>query len=143
MGEDKSFLEQGGIINLLFEKGAIHFEVDPDALERSNIHFSPQVLAQAKIEHRPISSQATGARKVEYRAPPEYPALAERMNLKGTVQVQAMVGRDGTVKKVTLIGGHPVLAEAALQAVMKWKYEPAPQETIELVKVSFGDTGSN
>jgi len=65
------------------------------------------------------------------------------MNLKGTVQVQAVVGRDGTVKKVKLIVGHPVLAEAALQAVMKWKYEPAPQETVELVKVNFGEAAEN
>jgi TonB family protein len=65
------------------------------------------------------------------------------MNLKGSVQVQAVVARDGTVKKVKLIGGHPVLAEAALQAVMKWKYEPAAEETTELVKVSFGESAPN
>ena len=40
------------------------------------------------------------------------------MNLKGSVQVQAVVARDGTVKKVKLIGGNPVFAEAAQEAVM-------------------------
>ncbi len=154
VGEDKSFLRQGGTVNLLSENGIIRFEVDPDALERAHIHFSPQVLAQAVIAPRsnnsatqigrlPNDSSANLSRKVEVRVSPEYPILAERMKLKGTVQVAAEVGRDGAVKKVTLIGGHPLLAEAALQAVMKWKYEPAAQESVEQVKISFGDAGSN
>ncbi len=143
VGEDKSFLRQGGLINLVVENGTIRFQVDANALERANIHFSPQVLAQAQIEPRSIDSPATGLRKIEFKVRPDYPPLARRMNLKGIVQVQATVGRDGTVKKVTLLGGHPVLAEAALQAVMKWKYEPAPQETLEMVRVSFGEVGSN
>ena len=154
VGEDKSFLQQGGIINFLLEKGIIRFEIDPDALERANIHFGQQVLAQAEIvrrsntfaaqsDHSSGSSPASGSRKVEIRIPPDYPILAQHMKLKGTVQVQAQVGRNGIVKKVTLIGGHPLLAEAALRAVMKWKYEPEPQETVELVKVNFGDAGPN
>jgi TonB family protein len=154
VGEDKTLLRQGGIINLLFEKGMIRFEVDADALERANIRLSPQVLAQAEIapgsihaaaqiDHHSGDSWAGVSRKVALRISPDFPQLAERINLRGTVQVQAVVSRDGTVKKVTLIGGHPLLAEAALRAVLKWRYEPGPQETIELVKVSFGDTGTN
>ena len=53
------------------------------------------------------------------------------------MQVEAIVAPDGKVKKVKLVGGHPVLAQAALQAVMRWRYQPGPQETIELVKVEF------
>lgn len=67
VGEDKDFLQEGGIINLLMENGAIRFELDPDALERANIHFSPQVLAQAKIQHGG-NPQAGGSRKIEVRS---------------------------------------------------------------------------
>jgi TonB family protein len=143
VGEDKAFLQQGGSINLLLERGGIRFEVSPDALERANIHLSPQVLALGQIERSSDTFPAGGSRKIELRVPPEYPALAERMNIKGTVQVRVIVGRDGSVKKAKLIGGHPLLADAALQAVMKWKYEPGPEETTEVAKVSFGDTTTN
>jgi len=42
------------------------------------------------------------------------------------------------VKGVRVIGGHPVLAEAAMAAVMKWRFEAAAKETTESVRVNFG-----
>ena len=69
--------------------------------------------------------------------PAVYPDIAQQMKLTGTVQVQVLVRRDGTVKEVKVIGGHPLLAEAVMQAVMKWKYEPTTKETVVLVKISF------
>jgi len=54
------------------------------------------------------------------------------------VQVQVLVKPDGTVKEVKILGGHPLLAAALARAVMKWKYQPAPRETVEAVKFSFG-----
>ncbi len=136
VGEDKSFLDQGGIINLFQENGSLHFEIDADALERSEIRLDPQILSQARIESSEALQSST-SRKIELKVPPEYPDLARQMNLGGTVQVEAIVAPDGKVKKVKLVGGHPVLAQAALQAVMRWRYQPGPQETIELVKVEF------
>jgi outer membrane biosynthesis protein TonB len=52
--------------------------------------------------------------------------------------LQAVVRPDGTVEKVRVLGGHPLLAEAAAQALMKWRYEPRAKETIESVRISFG-----
>jgi TonB family protein len=60
------------------------------------------------------------------------------MNLTGTVQLQAVVRADGTVKEVKVIGGHPLLADALSQAVRKWKFEPSDKESVELVKFNFG-----
>ncbi len=60
------------------------------------------------------------------------------MRLTGTVQVQALVKPDGTVKEVKVLGGHPLLAEALAHAVMQWTYQRAPRETVEVVKFSFG-----
>jgi membrane protein involved in colicin uptake len=45
---------------------------------------------------------------------------------------------DGTVKDVKILGGHPLLVDAAVRAVMQWKYQPAPKETVEILKFSFG-----
>ena len=75
---------------------------------------------------------------MERGAPPEYPELAKRMKLTGAAQVQALVMPDGTVKEVKIIGGHPLLADALARAVKRWKYQPAPKETVEGVKFSFG-----
>jgi outer membrane biosynthesis protein TonB len=54
------------------------------------------------------------------------------------VQALATVKPDGTVKEVKVVGGHPLLAEALTHAVMQWKYQPAPKETVEAVKFTFG-----
>jgi TonB family protein len=142
VGEDESFLRQGGMINLVRENGSIRFEVSPDALERSQIHFSQKTLSMARSgdEHSPsitTSLPGDGARRVAYSIAPEYPAIAKRMNLTGTVQVRARVMRDGSVNEVKILGGHPLLADAVVRAVMQWRYQPAPRETQELVKITF------
>ena len=60
------------------------------------------------------------------------------MKLKGAVQIEALVQRDGTVKEVKVLGGHPLLADAVARAVKQWKYEPAAKDSTEIVKYSFG-----
>jgi TonB family protein len=59
------------------------------------------------------------------------------MGLKGTVRVEAVVSSDGNVKAVEVKGGHPVLAQAAVSAIRKWKWEPAVRESREPVEVTF------
>jgi TonB family protein len=147
VGEDESFLREGGMINLVREHGSVRFEVNADALDRSQIHFSAKILALAKAGYgtpQATASKSPGAssagdeaRQVQRRVAPEYPEIAARMNLKGTAQVEARVRPDGTVKEVRVLGGHPVLAEALANAVRLWKYQPASKETIEVVKFSF------
>jgi TonB family protein len=144
VGEDESFLRQGGMINLVRDHGSFRFEVNTDALDRSQIHFSSKILALAKAAYGASptvsinSPPIEAARRLERSSPPEYPAIAERMKLTGTVQVQALVKPDGTVKEVKILGGHPLLAAAVASAVLQWKYQPAPRETTEVVKFSFG-----
>jgi TonB family protein len=79
-------------------------------------------------------------RKVKTRIAPTYPELAKRMSIRGVVRVQVTVSPNGTVKDVTLIGGHPVLANAALDAVKKWRYEARNQETTGMVEFRFDPT---
>jgi TonB family protein len=71
------------------------------------------------------------------RIPPQYPDLARQLNLTGTAQVQAVVKPDGTAKEVKTVGAHPLLVDALARAVKQWKYQRAPNETVELVKFSF------
>jgi TonB family protein len=76
-------------------------------------------------------------RKVTSKVTPDYPEMARRMSLRGVVKVDAVVGTNGMVKTVEIRGGHPVLAQAAVAAVRKWKWEPASHDTKEPVEVKF------
>ena len=81
--------------------------------------------------------QSETKRKVVNRVMPTYPELARTMNLKGSVRVDALVTSNGTVKSVEVKGGHPVLAQAAENAIRKWKWEPATHESVEIIEVKF------
>lgn len=85
------------------------------------------------------SSSATAAsdRKVASKVAPIYPELAKKMHIHGIVRVEAVVRPNGAVKTTRVLGGNPVLVDAALDAVGKWKFEPAQAETTEVVQVTF------
>lgn len=81
--------------------------------------------------------ETTSKRRIVTRAVAPYPALARHMALAGVVKVDALVAPDGTVKTLDVKGGHPVLAQAAANAIRQWKWEPAPRESHELVEIRF------
>ncbi len=80
---------------------------------------------------------ASQDRRIVHREDPEYPQIAKKINLHGTVKLKIWVRPDGAVRRVQCLGGHPVLAEAALRSVKSWKYQPGPQESTILVEVRF------
>lgn len=80
------------------------------------------------------------ARKVKSKVAPVYPELARRMSISGIVKVQITVDKNGAVKNIKLVGGHPILSGAALDAVKKWRYEPAADETTGIVEFRFDPT---
>ena len=53
------------------------------------------------------------------------------------MKLEATVKPDGNVKHTRVLGGNPVLVEAASEAVAKWKFEAAPNETTEVVQLVF------
>jgi protein TonB len=87
----------------------------------------------------PTSSPAEEAakRRLLDRVAAPYPALARSMALSGIVKVEVLVAPDGSVKAVDIKGGHPVLAQAAVNAVRRWRWEPAASESREVVEVKF------
>jgi TonB family protein len=80
---------------------------------------------------------AHAERKVASRVAPNYPELARRMHIHGVVRVEAAVRTNGTVKSTRVLGGNPVLVDAAVDAISKWKFEPGPNETTEVVQLTF------
>ena len=81
------------------------------------------------------SSGAT--RRVTSRVVPTYLELARAMNVKGSVRLEVVVAPNGTAKSVRVIGGHPVLAQAAERAVQKWKWERVAHDTTEPIELRF------
>ena len=78
-----------------------------------------------------------GDRKVIHRVDPEYPEVAKRMQIHGTVKLKLWVDADGTVSRVEYINGHPMLSFPAITAAKKWKYESAEKESTETVELKF------
>jgi len=76
-------------------------------------------------------------RKVRSKVAPVYPELAKHMNISGVVKIQVTVAANGSIKDAKLIGGHPVLASAALDAVKKWRFEAGPQVSTGIVEFRF------
>lgn len=95
-------------------------------------------LASNLVSAQSSTTVSSGSeRKVASRVAPVYPELAKKMHIKGMVKVEAVVRPNGTVKSTRVLGGNPVLVDAALDAVGKWKFEPGQSETTEIVQLAF------
>lgn len=137
VGEDDRFLAAGGMINLSVVSGMIHIEVNDAALARSTVHYH-DTTSEPMASAEP-ASDAKASRPLQFSSLPTFPEMALKMNIRGAVQLEAVVRPDGTVKEVRVLGGHPLLADSAARAVMQWRYKPEERETREVVKVNFRD----
>jgi periplasmic protein TonB len=82
------------------------------------------------------------AAKVINRTTPVYPPLARQTRISGTVRLHAIIAKDGTVQQLEVMSGHPLLVQAALDAVRQWRYQPTllngePVEVDTTVDVIF------
>jgi TonB family protein len=55
---------------------------------------------------------------------PTYPELARETHVEGRVSLACIIGRDGSVLKIEVKKGHPLLIQAATDAVAQWKFKP-------------------
>jgi len=93
----------------------------------------------------PTAGGKVAPAQLVFRKEPQYPTAARQMNVKGQVTVEATIGPDGRVTAVKIITGHPLLAQAAKQAVLQWRYKPAlldgqPVETASQISLNFVGT---
>jgi periplasmic protein TonB len=58
------------------------------------------------------------------RVQPVYPPLARQTRVSGTVRLHAIISKDGSVQQLEVLQGHPLLVQAALDAVRQWRYRP-------------------
>jgi TonB family protein len=98
------------------------------------------VLAGGAVQVGAQQSQSQNdeiLRRAKTKVQPVYPELARRMNITGTVKIEVVVAPNGTVKEARVVGGHPVLAGAALDAAKKWRFEPAGAENSGVIDFKF------
>jgi protein TonB len=80
--------------------------------------------------------------KLIFQPRPEYPPLAKMARIQGTVRLEAIISRDGTIQDLKVVSGHPLLVKAALEAVQRWRYQPTllngdPVEVVTEIDVNF------
>jgi TonB family protein len=145
VGQDKKFLAEGGMIDLVWEGDHTHLELNlelnPTAMEHANIRYRSNPGAGGQNEESKMETGNTRALKV--RSSPVYPAIARQMKLKGSVRLQVTIKADGSVRDVVVLGGHPLLADAAARCVKQWRFEPAAAETKGVVEINFQPDDDN
>jgi protein TonB len=80
--------------------------------------------------------------KLQNKVEPLYPQAAREAGITGTVEMQVLISKEGTVESATIIDGNPLLAAAAQQAVLQWVYGPTrlngdPVEVQTTVSIPF------
>jgi len=98
----------------------------------------PKVAGPAKV--RVSSGVAQGL--LIHQMKPAYPTIAAQARIQGTVVLQAMIAKDGTVQDLRVLSGHPLLVAAAMDAVKLWRYKPyllndQPVEVDTQINVNF------
>ena len=80
--------------------------------------------------------------KLINKVQPIYPPLAKQARIQGTVRLQAVIAKDGSVVELQVVSGHPLLQQSALEAVRQWRYQPTllngePVEVVTTIDVIF------
>jgi protein TonB len=88
-----------------------------------------------------VGGQVEAARLI-LQPKPEYPPLAKMARIQGTVRLEAIISKDGTIQDLKVVSGHPLLVKAALEAVQRWRYQPTllngePVEVVTEIDVNF------
>jgi len=140
------------VVLLALLAGLVLMFVAPARQARRNTTPAPVVAphlenANATVPVNPPAASAdVNPEKVADGVPlhkvlPIYPSAAVAQKLEGNVSLQADIARDGKVKRVTVLSGDPILAQAALVAVRQWTYAPAgagePDQREQQVTIRF------
>jgi periplasmic protein TonB len=118
--------QPGGVIGSLIS-AANHSSTAPKAEE---------------IPKRLVVSQGVSLGMLQSKIEPVYPIIARRARVQGTVTLRAIISTQGTIESLQVVDGHPMLVNAALDAVKQWRYKPymlsgQPVEVETTVFVNF------
>src|SRR5215472_9094098 len=108
--------------------------------------FSARIVEKPILGKRPLVSELKMA-QLTHRVEPVYPKMAILIHVEGQVQLHAIVAKDGSIRSLEVMKGHPLLATAAMDAVKQWRYQPyilngEPVEVETFITVNFTATGN-
>lgn len=100
------------------------------------------VVPKVATPQRVRVSQGVSEGLLVHQVKPNYPPLARQARIQGSVVLQAVIGKDGSIQNLRLVSGHPMLAPSAIDAVKQWKYRPyflngEPVEVDTQITVNF------
>jgi TonB family protein len=102
----------------LGKPSGVDFEdIQVSSLNPDSVQFSPPSNA-LELETCEDMQPSRMIQKVE----PHYPQMAKIARVQGDVYLSAIIGKDGSLQNIKLISGHPILAQAALDAIRQWRY---------------------
>lgn len=118
-----------------------------DATIASLIRSLPATVPKSVAPHNVRISSGVALGLLVHEVRPQYPALARSARIQGTVVLQAIIGKDGTIQNLHLLSGHPLLSQAAIDAVRQWRYRPyllnnEPVEVDTTIQVNFTLNGA-
>jgi protein TonB len=113
-------------------------------IEAIGTGLSPRIPTAPSMRPPRVSHVMEG--NLMHRVQPEYPALAKQARIQGTVVLRAVIDRGGAIQDLQVISGHPLLVQAAINAVRQWRYRPfylndQPVEVETQVTVNFTLSG--
>ena len=101
--------------------GALHAQDTPAAAPPPDKPESSSTIANpTRVRIGGNVQMAKMIRKVQ----PKYPQEAKERHITGTVVLQAVIAKDGTVRELQFVSGPPELMHSAMDAVRKWRYQP-------------------
>jgi protein TonB len=112
----------------------------------SIIGGTPVAVPKVAVQRVRVSAGVTQGMLIR-KVTPTYPPLARTARVQGTVLLAAIIDKDGSVANLHVISGHPLLTQAALDAVKQWRYKPyilngEPVQVDTQVTVNFTLSGS-
>ena len=102
--------------------------------------IAPELRADEKKQDAAKADEATSnrtPRKLIRKVEPVYPQDLKRRSIGGVVRLDLKISASGNVEKIAIVGGNPILADSAAQAVKKWQYAPASSSSSMLLNLEF------
>jgi len=99
----------------------------PDVANGAEVLYRTLLLLDDRFDrnHQPVYVGGNVmAGKIVKRVALVYPPEAKNARVSGTVRLHAIIGRDGAIEELEVVSGHPLLMQAALDAVRQWRYQP-------------------
>ena len=90
--------------------------------ERSVLSGPPEP-PPAVVKPMPVGGNIKAPRRLSY-ADPVYPTIAIAAKIDGMVILEATIDESGVVRDVKVLRSIPMLDQAAMDAVKKWRYTP-------------------